>query len=504
MIGSGVYAAVEASRGNTERATELGRGMGRATGSALLGGGFLRNVPVFHELATAGDSLGDVIGSGDTSAAEKRWENYAENSVIGSGVYAAVEASKGNIKRAEKLGKNMGKATLSAGVTVAAVGATIVTGGAAAPFGAAAAAGAGAVIGAGVGAGATAAEQAIRGEKIKAGDVVAAGLMGGVGGGIGGAMAGRAAAAADVANLAEVDAVAAQMAAGEIHPSILAEMQAAEAAGAAEMAAMEAAGVGEANAAAAQIEAGGAALVRRGAPSSLEGSAVGSNAVSIAGSVASRASSTGYVTVVSSDGYSFISADSRIVYYEQGNGAGLGQVNFELNGGRAVRNQRFRDVWMPQRPRNPLDEALNAQAAHEAARLDAQLKANAPGARRPGMISVVQDEAGNAMGGHSVKGPANQRALAEQLTNCQHSVLKRIPVNNRGRGHGKCAEQVVTQNVRHIQWEQGQNMPQMFTRRGNTITAYRRGEGGEYNVPTPACHTCHVTNRFFGFQDGAH
>ena len=247
VIGSGVYAAVEAARGNKERATKLGKGMGRATGSALLGGGLLRNVPGFHELATAGDSLGDVIRGVDTKAAEKRWKVYAENSVIGSGVHAAVEASKGNIERAEQLGKNMGKATLSAGVTVAAVGATIATAGAAAPLGAAVAAGTGAVVGAGAGAGATAAEQAIRGDKINAGDVVAAGLMGGVGGGIGGAIAGRAMAAAKVANLAEVDAVAARMAAGEIHPNILAEIQAAEAAGVFEMAAMKAAGIGEVN-----------------------------------------------------------------------------------------------------------------------------------------------------------------------------------------------------------------------------------------------------------------
>lgn len=207
VIGSGVYAAVEAARGNQERAIELGKGMGRATGSALLGGGAFGNVPVFHELATAGNSLGDVIGGGDTKTAAQRWGHYAENSVIGTGVYAAVEAGKGNTKRAEELGKNMGKAAISAGITTAAVATTIATGGAAA-----ATAGVGAAVGAGVSAGAAVAEQALRKDKIEAGDVVAAALMGGVGGAVGGgivgrAAAGRAAVAADVANLDEVEAV---------------------------------------------------------------------------------------------------------------------------------------------------------------------------------------------------------------------------------------------------------------------------------------------------------
>ena len=212
VIGSGVYAAVEAARGNEERAIELGKGMGRATGSALLGGGAFGNVPVFHELATAGNSLGDVIGGGDTKTAAQRWGHYAENSVIGTGVYAAVEAGKGNTERAEELRKNMGKAAISAGITTAAVAATIATGGAAASLGAAATAGVGAAVGAGVSAGVAAAEQALRKDKIEAGEVVAAALMGGVGGAVGGGIVGRAAAsraavAADVANLDEVEAV---------------------------------------------------------------------------------------------------------------------------------------------------------------------------------------------------------------------------------------------------------------------------------------------------------
>ena len=604
VIGSGVYAAFEAARGNKERAIELGKGMGRATGSALLGGGLLRNVPVFHELATAGDSLGDVIGGGDTETAAQRWGDYAENSVIGSGVYAAVEAGKGNTDRAEELGKNMGKAAISAGITTAAVAATIATGGAAAPLGAAAAAGVGAAVGAGVGAGTAAAEQALRKDKIEAGDVLAAALMGGVGGAVGGGMAGRAAAgraavAADVANLAEVEAVAARMAAGEVHPAILAEIQAAEAAGAAEMAAMEAAGAGApssvqgsaagsvaasragsavshasgapssvpgsaagsvaasragsavsrdlgapssvpgsavsrasgapssvpglAAGSVAASRAGSAVSRASGAPSSVPGSAAGSVAASRAGSAVSRASGApssvpgpaagsvaasraGSAVSRASDAssISFISSDSTILYFEQGNNLAEGLLigdDFEFMGGSAVRDLRFRDVWRPQRPGNQLDRS----AAHEGARRDAQVKANGLSARqRPGMVAVVQDKAGNALGGHSVRGDNNQGILDGRLTNCQRSVLERIPDGSRGAGHGNCAEQVITQNLRHIQYRQQQGVPQLFTGEGNVVTAYRRARGAQqYDVPTPACNTCRVTNQFFGLQDGA-
>ena len=580
VIGAGAYAAVEAARGNEERAIELAKGMGRATGSALLGGGLLRNVPVFHELATAGDALGDVIGGGDTETAAQRWRDYVEDSVIGTGVYAAVEAGKGNTERAEELRKNMGKAAISAGITTAAAAAIIATGGAAAPLGAAAAAGVGAVVGAGVGAGAAAAEQALRKNKIEAGDVVAAALMGGVGGAVGGGMVGRAAAgraavAADVTNLAEVEAVAARMAAGEVHPAILAEIQAAEAAGAAEMAAMEAAGAGapssvqgsaagsvatsragsavshasgipssvpgSAAGSVAASRAGsavsrdlgapssvpGSAVSRAsGAPSSVPGSATGSVAASRAGSAVSRASgvpssvpgsSAGSVaasragsavsrasgapsSVVSSS--SFFSADSTILYVEQGNNlAILIRDDFEFKGGSAVRDPHFRDVWRPQRPGNQLD----TRAAHEGARMDAQVKANGlPARQRPGMVAVVQDEAGNALGGHSVRGANNQGVFGGRLTKCQRSVLERIPDGSRGAGHGYCAEQVITQNFRHIQYKQQQDVPQLFNGKGNVVTAYRRAPGAQqYDVPTPACNTCRVTNQFFRLQDGA-
>jgi len=73
VIGSGVTALVHAAQGNPAKAEEYGKGCGRAFGQAILGGGILKEVPVFKELSKCGKSLGDVIGGGDTEMARKRW-----------------------------------------------------------------------------------------------------------------------------------------------------------------------------------------------------------------------------------------------------------------------------------------------------------------------------------------------------------------------------------------------------------------------------------------------
>ena len=103
------FSAHEARKGNKERARELGKGMGRATGKMILGGGILRDVPVFHELATCGESLGDMIGGGDQKSAEKRWDNYANQSFFGSAFYAAHEARMGNTEHASGTGQGHGQ-----------------------------------------------------------------------------------------------------------------------------------------------------------------------------------------------------------------------------------------------------------------------------------------------------------------------------------------------------------------------------------------------------------
>ena len=114
--------------GDTGRAAELGKGFGRAIGKALLGGGILKDVPVFHELATLGESLGDLIGGFDTKSAANRWDTYAHQSVIGSGAYAASEFVKGNREHAWELCEGMFKAAGKCFLTVAVVGATVLTG----------------------------------------------------------------------------------------------------------------------------------------------------------------------------------------------------------------------------------------------------------------------------------------------------------------------------------------------------------------------------------------
>ena len=121
-------AAHMARTGDLDRARELGKGMGRATGKALLLGGVLKDVPLFHELATCGESLGDMIGGGDRESAEKRWDNYANQSFFGSGIYAAHEARIGNIEHAQELGKGMAKAAGKGVITAGAFGLTVVSG----------------------------------------------------------------------------------------------------------------------------------------------------------------------------------------------------------------------------------------------------------------------------------------------------------------------------------------------------------------------------------------
>ena len=105
VIGSGVKAAIAAGRDDMAEAERLGKAMGRATGSAVTGGGFLKDVPLFHEIATAGDSLGDMMAGGDKDAANKRWRDYSENSVVGSGVRSAMAARDGNMEEARRYGQ---------------------------------------------------------------------------------------------------------------------------------------------------------------------------------------------------------------------------------------------------------------------------------------------------------------------------------------------------------------------------------------------------------------
>ncbi|ELU04209.1 hypothetical protein CAPTEDRAFT_212683, partial [Capitella teleta] len=151
-----------------------------ATGQAVLGGGLLENIPVFQEISTTGKALGDLIGGGDTESAAKRYEDYIENSMIGSTVGSVVAKVEGDDKRAEELIKNAGKATLSAGMTGGAIGLTVLTGGLAAPLGTAASVAAGATVGAASSATTGAVDQALYNDgEIDAGALVGGTIMGG-------------------------------------------------------------------------------------------------------------------------------------------------------------------------------------------------------------------------------------------------------------------------------------------------------------------------------------
>ena len=63
-----------------------------------------------HETFTAIGCLGDVL-TGNTKRSRERWKQYAEESVIGSGIYAAHEYLKGDTEHAWELGKGMAMAT---------------------------------------------------------------------------------------------------------------------------------------------------------------------------------------------------------------------------------------------------------------------------------------------------------------------------------------------------------------------------------------------------------
>jgi len=188
FFGSGIYAAHEARLGNKERARELGKGMGRATGKILCGGGLLKEIPVLHELATCGASLGDMIGGGDQHSARDRWEEYKEESVLGSGIQAAIEHKHGNQERSRELRRAMGRASTKAGITAGctagAIAVTIATAGAGTGVAIAASASAGSACGAA----ATAGVQAVDG-KINSADVIGSMLLGGAAGAVGGAAA---------------------------------------------------------------------------------------------------------------------------------------------------------------------------------------------------------------------------------------------------------------------------------------------------------------------------
>ena len=193
VIGSFVAGTVEKVSGNDDEAKKFYKGCGRATGRAICGGGFMENVPVFHELSTVGKSLGEVIAC-DPENVEKHVNGYFENSVIGSFVGACVEEAQGNYDRRDELLKNSGKAVISAAVSGGAMAVTAITGGAAAPLGVAASAAVGGAVGASTSVIAQRTNDILYndGKPSSGGDYVGGVLMGGTLGAISGAQTAKA------------------------------------------------------------------------------------------------------------------------------------------------------------------------------------------------------------------------------------------------------------------------------------------------------------------------
>ena len=130
---------------------------------------------------------------------------------------------------------------------------------------------------------------------------------------------------------------------------------------------------------------------------------------------------------------------------------------FSFRNGTAFRDSEFSYVWRPSNPSNPSD----LLAAHEAARQEAEKNSNTLSRKkRPPVIAVLQDRKGNAMGNHSIRRHPNQEKFSKKIGSKQRSVLDAADEQERGRGHGNCAEQPLTHNVNVIlQRQRRQKLP---------------------------------------------
>ena len=123
VVGSGMLAAVTPILGaEAQEAGAYARGFRRAAGKAVLGGGLLRNVPVFHELATTADALADVVGDGDTQAATKRFTTYKEEGLLATGAQIVLRKVGKGIGT---VGKGLKEAKHSIGATAQTISARI-------------------------------------------------------------------------------------------------------------------------------------------------------------------------------------------------------------------------------------------------------------------------------------------------------------------------------------------------------------------------------------------
>uniref|UniRef100_A0A0G4HMH6 Uncharacterized protein n=1 Tax=Chromera velia CCMP2878 TaxID=1169474 RepID=A0A0G4HMH6_9ALVE len=187
------------ARGETERAELFKKGCLRACGSMLVGGGICANLPVFAELKTCGDSLGDCMAEGGR-AAQEEWGKYMQLSLIGAGVGSAIAASRNDIPEARRLGWASGAAALRGVVEAGAVVAVVVVPGVTAAAGKLVAVSTSAAAGGVGGASSSAVSQVTQPDfagRVDVGEVIGSALLGaGIGAAAGAVAAARAASAA--------------------------------------------------------------------------------------------------------------------------------------------------------------------------------------------------------------------------------------------------------------------------------------------------------------------
>ena len=198
-------------------------------------------------------------------------------------------------------------------------------------------------------------------------------------------------------------------------------------------------------------------------------------------------------------------------HYSQESSERMEGDEFYFGDGTAFRDSEFKYVWRPSNPKNPAD----CIAAHEAARREAEKKANSLGkllGKLPYVIAVLQDLHGNAIGGHSIKGEDDKERLGRKMSENIRKALDKIPQENQGVGHGFCAEIACVHNMEVVRRHQ-QNRSEadkMFTGTRFTVAYERTKEEKKkrghqkYEKPKKACKTCEKISKEFHVDDFEH
>lgn len=134
----------------------------------------------------------------------------------------------------------------------------------------------------------------------------------------------------------------------------------------------------------------------------------------------------------------------------------------------------------------------DAKAAHLGAELTAQDRVRLKSAsKRPGMIAVIQDQKGNAVGGSAIK--KDEQSYFDSVRSvAQSRVLDQVSYP-RGNGHGYCAEQSVTHKAMLL------DQAGRFQLKNSQMTAI--GTGKREGIRTEACNSCKHTNKAFDIHD---